>query len=227
MTDDWAPLRQHYEECLKREGATPKGVDWPNGFDLAARFQSLLAILEPSSQLDTRPIHLLDLGCGPGLLLDYLAHRPGIASFEYYGIDISWPMVLAARQRWPEKRFEVRDIVSDPLADQSVDIVVMNGVLTEKQGISREKMISLAESLIDAAFRASRLGIAFNVMSKHVDWEREDLFHWGFDEVANFLKSRVSRHFLFKSDYALYEFTTYVYRSPKTPDSIWQEKWWK
>ena len=71
-----------------------------------------------------------------------------------------------------------------PLPPESVDVVVMNGVLTERQGIPRPRMVELAEALVAAAFRAARHGIAFNAMSRHVDWEREDLFHWGFDEVA-------------------------------------------
>ena len=30
-------------------------------------------------------------------------------------------------------------------------------------------------------------GIAFNVMTKHVDWERDDLFHLPFDQLAEWL----------------------------------------
>ncbi len=54
--------------------------------------------------------------------------------------------------------------------------------------------------------------MAFNVMSKHVDWEREDLFHLPFDTLAEFLKKELTRNFVFRNDYGLYEYTTYVYR---------------
>jgi hypothetical protein len=49
-------------------------------------------------------------------------------------------------------------------------------------------------------------------MSKHVDWERDDLFHLPYDPLAAFLKAEISRHFVFRADYGLYEFTTFVYR---------------
>lgn len=49
-------------------------------------------------------------------------------------------------------------------------------------------------------------------MSKQVDWERDDLFHVAFDSLAVFLASEVSRHFLIRHYYELYEYTVYVYR---------------
>jgi hypothetical protein len=55
-------------------------------------------------------------------------------------------------------------------------------------------------------------GITFNLMSKYVDWEREDLFHVSLDELSWFLTKNLSRNFVYRNDYKLYEFTTYVYK---------------
>jgi hypothetical protein len=52
-------------------------------------------------------------------------------------------------------------------------------------------------------------------MSHHVDWQRDDLFHLPFDTLAAFLRTEVSRHFLFRADYGLYEYTVYVYREAR------------
>jgi len=41
---------------------------------------------------------------------------------------------------------------------------------------------------VSAAYRAARYGVAFNAMSRHVDWERDDFIPLGLDEVAAFLK---------------------------------------
>ena len=38
-------------------------------------------------------------------------------------------------------------------------------------GIPRERMVTMAQSLLASAFQAARCGIVFNVMSRHVDWE--------------------------------------------------------
>jgi SAM-dependent methyltransferase len=222
---DWLPLQVHYERCLAEAGATPSGVDWPNARDLEERFAVQLGVLDAVPPAAAKPI-LLDLGCGPGLLLHYLAATGRAEAVEYRGIDISPAMIDLGRSRWPDKEFQVRDITVDPLPPESVDVVVMNGVLTERQGIPRERMVSMAESLLRAAFQAARVGIVFNVMSRHVDWEREDLFHWGFDEVAAFLKQNLTRHFSFRADYGLFEFSTFAWRHPRRLEASVGPDWW-
>jgi SAM-dependent methyltransferase len=218
VNNDWSALVAHYERCLERHGATPKGVDWPNVPDLAVRFDTLLGLLDGAAP-QPRPM-LLDLGCGPGLLLDYLRATGRLETVEYRGIDLSPAMVAAARVRWPDRDISCRDVVKNPLPEQSVDYVIMNGVLTEKQTLSHEVMAGIAQELIVAAFTAARVGIAFNAMSRHVGWQRPELFHWGFDELSAFLRERVSRHYAFRSDYGLYEHTTFVWRAPRRPPAL-------
>lgn len=226
MSDaDWTRITGHYERRLAEAGATPQGVDWPNGQDLEARFAVQLSLLDgvPAGH---RPA-LLDLGCGPGLLLDYLAATGRAGAVDYAGIDLSPAMVEAARRRWPEARFAARDIVAEPLAPLSVDVVLMNGVLTERLGLPQETMEAMAQGLIRAAFDAARVGIAFNVMSDHVDWHRDDLFHWPFDDVARFLTRAVSRHYTLRADYGLYEYTIFVWRAPQRPAPLNPGTWWQ
>jgi SAM-dependent methyltransferase len=223
MDENWSVLVTHYERCLDRHGATPRGVDWPNAADLEVRFETLLNLLD-DSETEPRSV-LLDLGCGPGLLLNYLQATGRLERVEYRGIDLSPAMVKAARARWPDHDISCRDIVADPLPERSVDFVIMNGVLTEKRTLTHEVMVAIAQELIVAAFNAARVGIAFNAMSRHVDWQRPDLFHWGFDELSAFLRERVSRHYAFRSDYGLYEHTTFVWRTPRRPPAI-PDGWW-
>jgi SAM-dependent methyltransferase len=226
MSSDWLPLQRHYERCLARSGATPLGVDWPNARDLEERFAVQLEVLAAVPAGPTLP-KLLDLGCGPGLLLNYLAAMGRANTVDYQGIDISPPMIDSARERWPNQVFHARDILADPLPPESVDVVIMNGVLTERQGIPRERMVEMAEALVGAAYRAARYGVVFNAMSRHVDWERDDLFHWGFDEVAAFLKRDLTRHVAFRADYGLYEFTAFAWRYPQRVPHSADAEWWK
>jgi SAM-dependent methyltransferase len=218
----WNAIIRHYEGCLATHGATPAGVDWPNGADLAARFGVMLTLLADCGE---RP-QLLDVGCGPGLILDYLAATDGVDRVNYHGIDLSNAMIEAARTRWPTHEFSCRDIVAVPLPEQSVDIVIMNGVLTERVSLSVESMTTLAEALVATAFRTARIGIAFNVMNAHVDWQRDDLFHWPFDALATFLKREIGPNYAFRADYGLYEYTCFVWRGPRRPAGPTLESWW-
>ena len=70
--------------------------------------------------------------------------------------------------------------------------------------------------MLKKVFPLAKRGIAFNVMSKQVDWERNDLFHLSLDEMSSFVTKHLSRHFVVRNDYGLYEYTVYLYHEPVT-----------
>lgn len=74
-------------------------------------------------------------------------------------------------------------------------------------------MWSFLTSTIERVWPQVRRGIAFNVMSKVVDWERDDLFHVPMDDLARLLHRLSGRNVRFRADYGLYEYTAYAYRS--------------
>ena len=45
-------------------------------------------------------------------------------------------------------------------------------------------------------------------------------------EVAAFLKRDVSRHFAFRADYGLYEYTCFVWREPQRAAPRAAGQWW-
>ena len=92
------------------------------------------------------------------------------------------------------------------------DYIILNGVFTQKRDLTFDEMLVYFKSLIKIVFSKTRIGIAFNVMSKQVDWERDDLFHLPMDTLASFLTKDISRNFVIRNDYGLYEYTTYVYK---------------
>lgn len=196
-------LVDHYEKCLKKHGACAKGVDWPNEKDADLRYRVM-----KDSNGGWGFGSYLDVGCGYGRFSEDVYGN-------YVGIDVSAKMIAAAKKKYPLRLFEVRDILKKPFKAKSFDYVVMNGVLTEKLSLSHKEMEGFAFDMIRAAFKMCRIGLAFNVMSAHVDWKRDDLFHVPFDTMACFLKDCVSKHFSFRQDYGLYEYTTYVYREPR------------
>jgi SAM-dependent methyltransferase len=198
----------HYESCLAEHGASAKGMDWPNEEDLSTRFDVMLGVINKQDQ----QLSLLDLGCGVGLFVDYLEKRGISQQFKYWGIDVSVKMITAAKKRHPGTHFEIRDILSNPLPPGAVDFVIMNGVLTEKRGLRFEQMEDYAKALIKSAYDSCRHGLAFNVMSSHVDSQREDLFHWPIDRAVSFMVAECSRNILVRMDYGLYEYTIYIYR---------------
>jgi SAM-dependent methyltransferase len=200
-------LVSHYEACFARFGDTPLGVDWPNAHDAATRYRVMLEVIRDPAQRNV----LLDFGCGLGHLYDYIQSR-GLRELDYVGLDMSPKFVEVCRRKFPLVPFHCLDVLCSPSLMPECDYAVLNGVLTEKRALSFEAMWDYAQRLLACVFAKVRKGVAFNMMLKHVDWERDDLFHMPFDLLACFLKRELSRHFVFRADYGLYEFTTFVYR---------------
>src|SRR5439155_22401458 len=109
MRRDIQQLDEIFAASLAAKGVTPGGVGWPNDSDVATRFEVLLGPIDFGRHSAINPVKLLDLGCGPGFLLDYLAENDLLARVDYTGVDVIETTMQQARQRWPQHSFEIRD----------------------------------------------------------------------------------------------------------------------
>jgi SAM-dependent methyltransferase len=200
---------RHYEACLERYGDSYLGVDWPKARDVPTRYRVMLDMieLEPAPEA---PRTLLDFGCGTSDLYAYI-RESGLSNIEYSGLDISEKFIALCRNKFPENSYYCVDVLDGNVRLPRFDYVVMNGVFTEKRGLTFEEMFSYLKAVLRRTFPLVRIGLAFNVMSQHVDWQRDELFHLPFDLIADFLTQELSRNIVFRSDYGLYEYTTYVF----------------
>lgn len=201
-------IARHYERRLAEYGDSHLGVDWPNAADADLRYRVMFDLIRPDV---SGPSRLLDIGCGASHMLEFLRREHLDTAVAYSGLDISADFIDLSREKFPNITFWCGDLLVDDLDIGDVDYAVMNGVLTEKLDLSFDEMFAFATAMIERAFSIARIGIAFNVMSAHVDWERSDLFHLPFDRLAAWLTENLSRRFVFRSDYGLYEYTTYLY----------------
>jgi cyclopropane fatty-acyl-phospholipid synthase-like methyltransferase len=193
---------------LERFGDTHLGVDWPKKEDVDTRYRVMLDLIK--SDMATK-IKLLDFGCGASHLHEYII-RNNLFNIEYSGLDLSEQFIELSRRKFPSTDYYCLDILDAEVDLPDFDYIVMNGVFTEKRDLLFDEMFEFFRAVVSRVFEKARAGIAFNVMSGQVDWERSDLFHLPFDLVASFLARNISRRFVFRHDYGLYEYTTYVYR---------------
>ncbi len=203
-------LLAHYDRALELHGDTPQGALWPNARDRQTRYDVMLDLLEgaPPGRL-----LLCDLGCGTGELLTRIRERR-LERVDYVGVDRSQRALALARAKFPGERFVELDITA-PGVDLSVldcDYLVANGLFTVRHVVSPAQMREFLDSTIRAAWPHVRRGLAFNVMSRHVDWERDDLYHASMDDMAALLHGLAGRHVRLRADYGLYEFSCYAWR---------------
>jgi SAM-dependent methyltransferase len=207
----YTSLVKMVEDLFAVHGDSHRGLGYPKieGFD--SRYRVYLDVTR-FGPLAGQPCTIFDVGCGTGRLLDEIkaSARPEI---DYTGIDLSPMLIEAARAKHPAANF----IQGDPFDLESVwttmpDYVVFGGIFTCRLQMSREEMTDYMIRLLGLAFKHCRRGLAFNVMSHHVDWQREDLFHVPFDRMAEILRENFSRNYIFRADYGLFEYTVYIYR---------------
>jgi SAM-dependent methyltransferase len=199
----------HYENCLDVHGDTHLGMDWPNLEDAQKRYRIMLDVMrfKPTKAEAT----LLDFGCGTSHLYAYMLEHK-LTNTVYSGLDITRKFIDIAEEKYPENTYYQLDILKTPEALPNFDYVVCNGVFTEKRELTFEVMWQYMQDMLLTLFEKAEKGMAFNVMSKAVDWERWDLFHLPTDLLIDFMTKHLSRHFIIRNDYGLYEYTVYLYK---------------
>ena len=216
-----ATLVAAIERRFATHGASPQGLWWPNAADLAARYEAMMAPLLAGAER----ISLLDVGCGVGFLPDWLAVNGLLDRVDYTGLDLSAPILAAARARWPSLRFLRADVLADGVPGSPHDAVLACGLLTCRFTETEAAMRDYAEALLQALWPAAGRCLVFNAMGKHVEWERDDLFHWSADEVMRFCRARLARHVELRAAYGLWECSYHVWRDPRAVTSRLSPCW--
>ena len=206
-------LNEHYSQLLESHGDTAPAVQWTDRETQERR----LAILTEVG--DLRSAKVLDFGCGLGHLLMYL-RRDLAFKGEYVGYDLSARMIAAAQKKFPEARFERRDILEDGVSED-FDYIFISGVFNNYVAGGWDLMTALLSTL----FQHARKAIAFNALSTYVDFFDPGLFYVNPEKVFGFCKGQLSpcvclRHdYLIKPDVLPFEFSMYVYKTDLEPRS--------
>ena len=204
-------LGEHYAKKYAEYGATPEGVDWGSDpADNHLRLDRMLAILELGyCQSSNEKPSLLDAGCGYGSLLDLIQKR-GI-TVDYCGIDMCASMIEDAKSKHKDSEWLVGDVLSLE-GSRRFDYVVCNGILTQKLGTSIKAMDLYMQTIVTRMFELCRVGVAFNVMTTHVNFMAPNLYYKNPLEVLGWCMSTLTSRIRVDHAYPMYEYTVYLYR---------------
>ena len=196
----------HYEKCFIKHGDTHLGVDWPDAEDARLRYGIML---DGINAVGARSC--LDFGSGLAHFYDFLIERVS-EKFDYEGLELSKKMFAFCAQKHPKLRFYSHDVLTEGWKMKQYDAVVMNGVFTEKLGLQYNDMFNYMSQVLRLVYQNTNKVVVFNLMSKQVDWERDDLFHVSLDKIAKLLCDQFGRNFVIRNDYGLYDYTIYLYK---------------
>lgn len=213
-------IEEYYSLTFDKHGATPEGLAWDNQINLDKRYEVMFDLIKYKEQSHIANSTLLDFGCGYGGFYKWLKDQTYYPN--YTGIDINRTIIEKARELHPEQSFGVIDIHNEDdwesfnnpiICKESYDYITMNGVFTIKNTLTQKEMWEFMTSTLKKLWTKTNNGIAFNVMSKIVDYEREDLFHVSFDEISSWIYSELQcSKFIIRQDYGLREFCVYAYK---------------
>ena len=203
MDKSYKKIAEYYNKAFIEYGDTREGIAWDNQINLDKRYEIMFDVVKHYNT------SILDFGCGYGGLYEWILNNKKTA--EYVGLDINKEAIKFAKEKHPETTWIESDIHKDAL-QTDFDYIICNGTFTVKDTLTQEEMWEFMTSTLKKLWTKTNKGIAFNIMSKLVDWERDDLFHVSMDQLGQWLKDNLSRDFIIRNDYKLYEYTAYVYK---------------
>lgn len=206
---------EHYEQCFHTYGDTSKGVDWTNQTDANLRYQIMFDSIR---NLNTQPISILDFGCGCGHFYEWIKKQGYTKNIQYSGLDISPIFCATIKHKFPEIDVYNMDILIENNYEKlpMFDYIIMNGVFTEKLKLEQTEMVNFMQKILEIMFTKTKKCIAWNIMTPLADWKRDDLFYFDFTLLSTYLKNKLSRNFIIRHDYGLWEYTVYLYKDSET-----------
>lgn len=195
-----------YRELFEQNKGTPMAVSSESMAHKRLRFTKVTDLFADD---DDFTVH--DVGMGLADLYAFMQERFAGRRFTYSGTEILKEYVEAARERFPGVEFHHRDL-AEAAGTDTYDYVVMSGVFHQRRNSSIRLWEAFAQNIIRNAFAMSRKGIAFNFISPFVDFYQTQVYYANLTKLLHFINDDLSRFFVLKHDYALFEFTVFVYK---------------
>jgi SAM-dependent methyltransferase len=192
---------------LAQYGENVKAVGWGSLESQRVRFQALSEIGELAGR------SVLDVGCGLGDFYGFLREKTHLK--DYLGMDINDNMIALARRKYPEAKFEVKDIVEDS-PDGAFDYVLASGIF----GLKVPRWRGIMERIVSRMYELSRIGTGVNFLSKYTTGENDPSSYYADPaEILDFICRHLSPRVVLRHDYKPNDFTLYIYK----PFAGWEE----
>lgn len=194
-------IEEHYRELFSKYGDSYKAAQWSDRITQEKRFEVLCQIG------DLKEKKILDFGCGTGDLATYL--KKNNVNVNYYGVDIVDELLNCAKEKHPDFKFGKLE----EFYGVKFDYILISGVFNNKMVDNVTFYQNTLELLKDFCIS----GIAFNMLSKYVDFYNDELYYEYPENVFKYSKENITPYVVIRNEYQLkeniipFEFTTYLY----------------
>lgn len=201
---------ERYETRLRKHGFGEDALGWGKKGRQQLRFSVL------ASHWDLRGKTVLDLGAGFG---DFFAFSRHLQLREYIGIDLTPGLVATGNEKYGmEQGFTLKlGSATDESLFQECDVTVISGLFNFRLNSGRNS--EFISSVLGLAFKFSRLGVACNFVTDHVDF-KDSLMHYQSPSEALDIAYRFTRNVTLQQDYMPFEYSIFLdHRDQFDPES--------
>jgi SAM-dependent methyltransferase len=187
-------IASRYRERLKEHGPGIQALASGTTERRDCRFGVL------SSVGDMHGTRVLDVGCGLADFYAWLIER-GV-QVDYTGYDITPELVAISAKRFPQARFEVRDVQTQGI-EERFDYIVSSQTFNNR--LTHEDNFEILKDVLRICYEASDRAVVVDMMTSYVDFREERLYYYQPEDVFRYAKSLTKRVCL-RHDYPAYEF---------------------
>ena len=175
---------ERYSRRLREFGSDARTLGWDTRANQWARFAAAASVAPFGGR------EVLDIGCG---LADFrvFLEEAGMPPASYSGVDINDDLLEVARGRFPDSRFERRNVLLQPYDAPVCDVALMLGLVNFR--LTDLDNYEYAARAIDAAFAACRDALVVDMLSarRSPDYPEESFVFYF--EPARMLELALSR----------------------------------
>lgn len=208
----------HFSGLFEKYGNTPMGVSSESVAHKNARYREILSCLDLQENFS-----LHDVGFGLGAFHDFLTTRLPGTNFKYSGSEVTPEYVDAIRKSIPGGLFFHRNLADGEAihsVDEEYDFVILSGVFHQIQNTNIIEWEKYMEAILSNSFSLTKKIMVFNLVSPFVEWTNPGVYYADLSKVLNFIQGSLSRFFVVRHNYALFEFTVAVYTESYYKDKV-------
>lgn len=202
---DLSKVEQLYTDNIRKFGNKAESVGWGTQEKQDLRFLKLLSVVDQNES----SFSVNELGCGYGELVKHCA-RNNFKLGEYFGYDISEEMLSNAKDYLAD--FENINLFKSSNLSSMADYTIASGIFNVRFDNGIQDWEEHIKSTLRDMFEHSKKGIAFNLLTKYVDFEADNLYYADPACYFDFCKTELGKRVNLLHDYPLYEWTITVFK---------------
>lgn len=204
----------YYENLLTQHGENYKALDWNSVESQRLRYKIFKEIFIYGKK--AAGVSILDVGCGFGDFYGFLKADGTLArnKINYTGCDISPKLIDVAKKKYPDAKFEVKDVLEERYLPK-YDYVFCSGALNIRL-VEINDHLDFVREMLNRMYDLSVCGLAVNFLSEGYlpITDKEGLnssryFYFNPEEIIHYCRF-MSTRYIIRHDYHPGDFTVYL-----------------